>query len=97
LNADYWSENSVDDQFLEHRLQRIESDVGEYTRDQRLILSELKRFSSWLNELDGRFDLLDIRLAKQEVKAGLWGAIGGAAAVIVAIFLRLLWIGGVRF
>lgn len=68
----------------------------EYKRDQRLILSELKRFAAWLETLDGRFVALDIRLSKQEVKAGMWGALGGAATIIVAIFLRLLWTGSVR-
>lgn len=68
----------------------------EYLRDQRLILSELKRLADWLEKLDGRFSKLDIRLAKQETKSGWWGALGGAAVIIVAIFLKFLFSGTLR-
>jgi len=86
----------MDEQELERRLHKIEKEGSEYVKDQRLILSELKRLADWLEKLDTRFGKLDIRLSKQEVTAGMWGAIGGAAAIAVAIFLKLLWTGSVR-
>lgn len=86
----------MDEQDLERRLQQLGEGVNEYLRDRALILSELKRFNDVLDRLDGRFIKLDIRLTRQEVKAGLWGVVGGAAAIIVAIYLKFLFSGIVR-
>ena len=86
----------MDEQEIERRLHKIEKEGSEYIKDQRLILSELKRLNDGLEKLDGRLDKLDLRLTKQEVKAGMWGALAGAATILVAIFLKLLWTGSVR-
>lgn len=58
---------------------------SEYVKDQRLILSELKRFNGWLNEIDKRLNNIDTRLAVQEFKAGVWGLLGGLIAVALAL------------
>ena len=65
-------------------------------RFQRLILSELKRLNDGLEKLDVRLDKIDLRLTKQEVKAGMWGALAGAATILMAVFLRFLFTGSVR-
>ena len=86
----------MDEQELERRLHKIEKEGSEYVKDQRLILSELKRLNDGLEKLDVRLDKIDLRLTKQEVKAGMWGALAGAATILMAVFLRFLFTGSVR-
>jgi len=76
----------VDDPYLERRLQKLEEGVEEYLRDQRLILSELKRVSKGLDEVKEKLSAIDKRLAMQEVKSGLLGGVGGA------IVMALKWV-----
>lgn len=78
----------MDDTYLERRLQQLEEDASEYLRDQRLILSELKRFNDWLSRLDARLNELHTRLTTQEIRAGLFGAIAGAIPLLIA---ALVW------
>lgn len=57
------------------------------------VLSELKRFNEWNNELaDTQRDIL-VQISALKVKAGIWGVIGGSVPVIIGLaiwFLRSL-------
>jgi hypothetical protein len=76
--------------------QHSEHESDGWREYQRLVLAELKRFNAWLNDIDNRLNQITTRLAVQEVKAGFFGAIGGAATILVLIFLKWLFTGSVR-
>jgi len=76
--------------------QRSEHDGDGWREYQQLVLAELKRFNVWLNDIDTRLNLITTRMAVQETKAGMWGAIGGAAAIAVILFMKYLFTGSLR-
>ena len=53
----------------------------------KFVLSELKRLSMAYEGLRETSEGIRIEIAKLKVKAGIWGAIGGAIPVIVMMFL----------
>lgn len=58
---------------------------------QRLVLHELKAHTDAIDALEQRNNKQDIQISVLQVKAGLWGALGGF--VPAAIFLVLKFIG----
>ena len=61
----------------------------------RLVISELKRLSSWCKIIDEKLAQSNIEIAKLKVKAGFWGLLGGAIPVIIGIGVYLLTRGGI--
>ena len=58
---------------------------------QPLILHELERLSSCYSELDKKVDRIDkilsVDIAQLKIKAGVWGAMGGAIPAGVALLV----------
>ena len=54
------------------------------------VLMQLERNSKCLNEIKQELTLAKIEIARLKVKSGVWGAIGGAIPVCVAIGLWLV-------
>lgn len=61
-----------------------------WTRDQKLVMHELKRLNDISEKMDGKIDAMSTKLARLEVKSSLWGAISGAVTSAVAIGIALL-------
>ncbi len=60
---------------------------GEY---QRLVLSELGRLNDNMEERDKVIQGIQVQLATLQVKAGVWGLIGGAIPVVITIAIYLI-------
>jgi hypothetical protein len=57
---------------------------------QRLVLSELKRLDSDINDLSGKVDRVRMDVAMIKVKIGLWGILGGCIPAAIALGYTLL-------
>jgi hypothetical protein len=60
---------------------------GEY---QRLVLAELKRFNDNFETINLTIAKMQVEIGKLQIKAGVWGAIGGAIPVLVLLVVSLL-------
>lgn len=58
-------------------------DEDDWAEHKLLILDRLKRLESWLEGVDRKANRLGRDVAVLKTKAGLWGVIGGALAVII--------------
>lgn len=54
------------------------------------VLAELERLNGCYVALDNKLDEVRIDIAKLKVKAGIWGAIGGAIPVVVILGVWLV-------
>lgn len=57
---------------------------------EKLVLAELKRLSESMGILDKEMSELSNQIAALKVQAGIWGIIGGAIPVAVALLIGLL-------
>ena len=64
--------------------------MGSWERDQRLVLSELKRNTDRIELLRTDIGGLKIEIAMLKVKSGLWGIAAGSIPVIIALSLKSL-------
>tara|TARA_R110000744_G_scaffold295839_2_gene405867 strand:+ start:1033 stop:1245 length:213 start_codon:yes stop_codon:yes gene_type:complete len=65
-------------------------EMGSWERDQRLVLSELKRNTDRIELLRTDIGGLKIEIAMLKVKSGLWGIAAGSIPVIIALSLKSL-------
>jgi len=65
-------------------------EMGSWERDQRLVLSELKRNTDRIELLRTDNGGLKIEIAMLKVKSGLWGIAAGSIPVIIALSLKSL-------
>lgn len=56
----------------------------------RHVLAELKRLSEGDEALKCKLSSIEVEVAKLNVKAGLWGALGGAIPVGIGLLISLL-------
>lgn len=56
----------------------------------KYVLKELERMHDWLNEIEKKVNSQRVEIAMLQVKAGLWGALGGIIPLLVLLGLRLL-------
>lgn len=61
-----------------------------WTQYQKLVLAELERHSSYLEDLKKHISRLEIEIATLKVKSGVWGLVGGLIPVLIAIGIELL-------
>lgn len=57
---------------------------------QEWVIRDLKRLSENIKEIDNKLDDISKDTAMLKVKAGMWGMIGGALPVIIALAFYLL-------
>ena len=55
----------------------------------KFVLKELERLNSCYENLDAKVDSIKEDVVMLKVKAGLWGALGGAIPVIAFILLKV--------
>ena len=65
------------------------SDNG-WNKYQELVLAELERHDSKLEAINDRLSVMMSRISALEVRAGVWGLIGGLIPVAVALALVFL-------
>jgi len=65
-------------------------EMGSWERDQRLVLSELKRNTDRIELLRTDIGGLKIEIAMLKVKSGLWGIAAGSIPFIIALSLKSL-------
>lgn len=67
---------------------------SEWEKDQRHVLSELKRMNAWLASLQRRFDESRLEVVREiatlKVKSGVWGATGAVLVLLGSQLLTLL-------
>lgn len=63
---------------------------GGWAEYQRLVLSELERLNDNMEERDKVTQKMQVDIAMLQVKAGVWGLIGGVIPVIVLIVVHLI-------
>lgn len=74
-----------------------ERDERDWFQYRRLILSELTRISNAIAEVDAKIERLrsdeisklKVDVAMLQVKAGMWGALGGLAIALGTVLLKL--------
>ena len=54
------------------------------------VLSELKRFNDWNNDLAETQTKILVQVSALKVKAGIWGLIGGAIPVAIGLAIWFL-------
>ncbi len=57
---------------------------------QRLVLADLGRHGKLLNTLNEKINKIHVEIAYLKIKSGIWGLIGGAIPVAVALLFQLI-------
>lgn len=64
--------------------------MDEWKNYQRLVLSELKRHSETMEDIQSHILKMELELEKLKIKSGVWGLMGGLIPVIIAIAIELI-------
>lgn len=63
--------------------------MNEWNEYQEFVLRELKRLNQNVEKLEEKLDCISRDTAVLKVKAGLWGLLGGAIPIVIALGLYL--------
>ena len=63
----------------------MSDDVNGWNKWSKHVIVELERLNGCYTTLDNKLDDVRIEIAKLKVKAGVWGAFGGAIPVAIAL------------
>ena len=66
------------------------ADTSDWATSERYVTRELERLSRTLERLEHEIQSLRGDVSALNVKAGIWGALGGAVPVVIAIALSYL-------
>jgi hypothetical protein len=64
--------------------------MTDWMRYQKLVLSEMKRFSDSLDSIEHRLNIIDKEIATLKVQSGVWGLIGGMIPVAIVLLIEFL-------
>jgi hypothetical protein len=54
----------------------------------KFVLKELERLNTCYNALDSKVSKIQTEIAMLKVKSGVWGAVAGIIAVVVAVLVK---------
>jgi len=57
---------------------------------QEFVLRELNRLNNNVEKLEEKIDIISTDIAVLKIKAGLWGLIGGALPILIALAIYFL-------
>ncbi len=61
-----------------------------WSKWQEHVLAELKRYGVWMGNMDKSITHIKVKVGKLQVKAGVWGIIGGMVPVTIIVVLWLI-------
>lgn len=66
------------------------NESASWVQYQKLVLAELERHSSALEDINHRIASIQVEIAMLKVKSGIWGLMGGLIPVIIAFAMAKL-------
>lgn len=65
------------------------NDLGDWQQYQKYVLNELQRHNALLERINEKLSKVDAEIATLKVKSGLWGMMGAAIPVAIAMSFKI--------
>tara|TARA_B100001939_G_C16493916_1_gene426691 strand:+ start:222 stop:434 length:213 start_codon:yes stop_codon:yes gene_type:complete len=67
----------------------MDNDSGDWQEYQKYVLNELQRHNTLLERINDKLSKVDAEIATLKVKSGLWGMLGAAVPLAIAMSFKI--------